>query len=400
MSAAPQAGSGAPASIPPGWRGWAREPGRLLGLAVLLWAGLVLGASIAVLHQPGRSIFDVYRDATWHWWAGAPLYAPGMRAFVYLTSGPLIFSPFAALGRPLDDLTWRVFSVAVFLWGLYRLVRLVRPGDAGLAMAVLMLLMLPVAGVDVQRGQASVAMAGWVFLGAAEAAGQRWGRSAAWLCLAVALKPLALVPLALFAAAYPPLRPRVAAGLVLVLAVPFLHPDPAYVVAQDVAMVRKLTRAAHLGVTRFNDIAMMLNRFGINPPARALLLLRAGAAVVALGLTMAVARRTTAQTGARFVLAIAVTYLMLFNPRTELGSYLGLAAVIGLFVIDGPPIRERTRWWLGAMILAMGTQVYGPWIFRPTDVWLKPLLALVFAVWLADGVLRPRAAPRLLAPPG
>ena len=49
------------------------------------------------------------------------------------------------------------------------------------------------------------------------------------------------------------------------------------------------------------------------------------------------------------------------------------------------------------MILAMGTQVYGNWIYRPTDVWLKPLLALIFAAWLVDGVLRPRAAPRLLA---
>jgi hypothetical protein len=51
------------------------------------------------------------------------------------------------------------------------------------------------------------------------------------------------------------------------------------------------------------------------------------------------------------------------------------------------------------MILAMGTQAYGEWIYRPTDVWLKPFLALVFVVWLADGILRPRAAPRLLAGP-
>jgi len=48
--------------------------------------------------------------------------------------------------------------------------------------------------------------------------------------------------------------------------------------------------------------------------------------------------------------------------------------------------------WFGAIILAMGTQAYGEWIYRPTDVWLKPLLALFFAVWLVGGILWPRAA--------
>lgn len=369
----------------------------IIGLAAALWAGLVLGASIAVSYQPIRSIFDVYRDAVTHWWAAEPLYRPGMRAFVYLTSSPLIFTPFAALGPPRDDVAWRVFSVAVFLWGVFRLVRLVRPSDAGVALAIILLLVLPCAGVDVQRGQASVAMAGWVFLGAAEAAGQRWGRATLWLCLALALKPLALVPLLLFAAAFPPLRLPLTGGVAVVLAVPFLHPAPSYVAAQEVAMVQTLTHAAALGVTRFNDIAMMLDRFGIDLPAPVLLASRAVAAAGALALTMVVARRAAARTCALLVLAIAMTYLMLFNPRTELGNYLELAAVIGVFMVRGQPARWRTRAWLGAMILAMGTQVYGDWIYRPTDVWLKPLLAVIFAVWLVDGVLRPRAAPRLLA---
>jgi hypothetical protein len=93
---------------------------------------------------------------------------------------------------------------------------------------------------------------------------------------------------------------------------------------------------------------------------------------------------------------VAMAYLMLFNPRTELGSYLGLAAVIGVFMVRDEHVPWTARVWPGAMILAMGTQAYGEWIYRPTDVWLKPFLALLFVVWLADGVLRPPAAPRLL----
>jgi hypothetical protein len=371
-----------------------------MGLAALLWAGMLLGTSIILWRDPGRGIFDVYRDATTHWWAAEPLYQSGMRAFVYLTSSPLIFTPFAALGQPLDDLAWRIFSVALFLWGLFRLVRLVRPSDAGVAFATILLLMLPSAGVDVQRGQAAVAMAGWVFLGAADAAEQRWGKAALWLCLAVALKPLALVPLLLFAAAFPPLRLLLAGGVAIVLAVPFMHPDPYYVATQEVAMVRTLTHAADLGVTRFNDIAMMFDRFGVDLPVSAWLAARAIAGAAAIALTVVVARQATAPTGAFIVLAIATTYLMLFNPRTELGNYMALAAVIGVFMVRDGNMHWQARIGFGAMILAMGTQAYGEWIYRPTDVWLKPLLALVFAVWLVGGILWPRAAPRLLAADG
>src|ERR1700716_3807157 len=97
----------------------------IMVLAAVLWAGLLLGTSITACRDPGRGIFDVYRDATTHWWAAEPLYRPGMRAFVYLTSSPLIFTPFGTLGQPLDDVAWRIFSVALFLWGMFRLVRLV-----------------------------------------------------------------------------------------------------------------------------------------------------------------------------------------------------------------------------------------------------------------------------------
>ena len=61
-------------------------------------------------------------------------------------------------------------------------------------------------------------------------------------------------------------------------------------------------------------------------------------ALTALALTMVVARRAPPPTCALIVVAIAMAYLMLFNPRTELGSYLGLAAVVGVFMVRGGPL--------------------------------------------------------------
>ena len=355
----------------------------------------MVGASVAVSRVPSRSIFDVYRDGVAHWWASAPLYGPGMRAFVYFPSAVLIFTPFAALGQPLDDLAWRVFSVALFILGLWRLVRLVRPDDTGVALAVVLLLLLPCSGVDVQRGQATAAMAGWIFLGAADLAERRFDRAALWLCLAVALKPLALVPLLLFGAVSPPLRGRLALGLALVFAAPFLRADPGYVAAQQAAMADTLTHAADLGVTRFNDVGMMLDRFGLDLPSPALLALRGVAALATLGLALLAARRLPPHRGTVVVLALAMAYLMLCNPRTELGNYMGMAAVIGLFMVTAPP-----RPWLGAIILGMGTQAYGNWIFRATDVWLKPALCLAFALWLAAGIVRASPTRGISGPGG
>jgi hypothetical protein len=41
---------------------------------------------------------------------------------------------------------------------------------------------------------------------------------------------------------------------------------------------------------------------------------------------------------------------------------------------------------LALLALGLGTQAYGNWIYRPTDVWLKPLLGLVYFGYLAHRI--------------
>jgi alpha-1,2-mannosyltransferase len=181
-----------------------------------------------------------------------------------------------------------------------------------------------------------------------------------------------------------------------VLAVPFLHSDPGYVLAQDRAMIDTLLTAAQPGVTRFNDVAMMLHRFGTDLPATAMLAIRLVAAALTLWLALVAVRTMPHAKGAIIVLALAVTYLVLFNPRTELGSYMNLAALIGLFAVTAWVRGQRaTAVMLAALVLGLGTQAYGNWIYRPTDVWLKPLLGLVFFAFLAHriGARRLAVAP-------
>jgi hypothetical protein len=167
----------------------------IVGLAAVLWVGLLLATSITACRDPGQGIFDVYRDATTHWWAAEPLYRPGMRAFVYLTSGPLIFTPFAALGQPLDNLAWRIFSVAFFLWGMFRLVRRSAPvRRPAWRWQLILLLILPSAGVKTcsARPGRDWRWPGGCFSAPPMPPNNAEVKAALWPCLALALKPLAL----------------------------------------------------------------------------------------------------------------------------------------------------------------------------------------------------------------
>lgn len=362
-----------------------------------LWAVLLVAVSVLVVLHPGRSIFDVYRDGVNHWWASQALYNHTMRGFVYLTTSPLIFTPFVLLGAPADDLVWRFFSVALFLYGLWRLVLLTAPGQPRLVMAAILLLLLPVAAVNVQRGQAEVAMMGWMFLGVADAAEGHWRRSALWLCLAFALKPLAFVLILLYGVLIRPLRLPLLAGVATVLVLPFLHPDPAYVATQEIAMWRELTAATQPGLSRFNKLAMMLRHFSIDLSPAAIMSLRVAGALFTLGFAAIVVRCRSPRKSAIDILALAVCYLVIFNPRTELGSYMNLGAVVGLYAAAAwydDRDRRGTALLLALLILGLGTQAYGDWIYRPTDVWLKPALAIVFYGYLARRILT-QTNPRL-----
>jgi hypothetical protein len=80
---------------------------------------------------------------------------------------------------------------------------------------------------------------------------------------------------------------------------------------------------------------------------------------------------------------------MLMNPRTEENTYIMLAATVGLFAMllwqrEDRPVRALL---LAAICVAMGNQAYGELIYRPTILWLKPLLCVAFLPFLIESCL-------------
>ncbi|MFO1059463.1 MAG: glycosyltransferase 87 family protein [Dongiaceae bacterium] len=356
---------------------------------------LIFLAVVAVLtlrHPDAHSVLPAYRAGAEAWWAGRDIYGPGIHGFLYLPAFALLFSPFAWLGSPAGDLAWRLVGFALLTSAYARLARLAAPDQASPVLAAMLLAALPASGAALQNGQATVPMLALMIHAVVDLADRPGGgwRPGLLLALAVAVKPLALVLALLAAALRPAVRLPLALGLAAILLLPFLAADPAWVAGQYASAWTKLTAAADPGLGRWADLGMLLARLGWQPPEAAMMLLRIAGAVAALALAAIAARRLPPADAALAWLALACLYLLLLNPRAEENTYILLAPLAALLAgrawfRDG---RRRPALLLLALCLALGNHAYGDLVYRPTELWLKPLLALAFAVYLIGWIRR------------
>jgi hypothetical protein len=122
--------------------------------------------------------------------------------------------------------------------------------------------------------------------------------------------------------------------------------------------------------------------------------LRVAAALGALALAAWAGRRLRPADAAFSWLLLSCLYLLLMNPRTQEDAYLMLALPAALLAGQYLFVERRRNEARGLLLLclALGTQAYGDLVFRPTALWLKPLLALAFAGYLIDWIRRGGAA--------
>jgi hypothetical protein len=371
--------------------GATREDRWLIG-ASAVWAAFVVGVTITTLLHPDRhNVVPVYHAAAARWWQGQPMYGPGIHGFLYLPSFAVLFAPFAALGSPLDDLLWRWAGFALLTLALYRLARLTAGDKWRPVLAVMLTVSLPAAGVDLQSGQATLQMLALMILAAVAIAGERWWPAAAWLGLALAVKPLALVMVLLAAALHPRLRLKLLAAVAVVLLLPVLRGDPGYAAGQYLDAFAKMRVAEDPGSGDWASLDMLLLHAGLDPPGWLLTLLRLAGALAVLALAWQARRRLPPDGAAIMLLALAVTYLLPFNPRAEEGTYLMLAYVLSLFAALAWFVERRRAAGIGfaLLCLGLGMQAFNLWLFHATEGWLKPAIGLLFLAILAAALLRP-----------
>ncbi len=357
---------------------------------VVVWTVFNLVILVLVWLNPGgSSVVGTYRAGALGWWDGRDIFGPGVDGFLYLPSFAVLFSPFAFLGAPWGDILWRLVSVGALSLAVWRAMRLYLPARSFEAFGPALLLILPAGSAALRNGQATTLMLATMLFATLAIAERRWWRAAAWLALGFAIKPLVAVLLLLAAALYRPLAGRLLLCVIPVLVLPLLHPDPAAAWHLYGLCLSKLFTAAMPGPGGWSEITGLMNRFGLAAAPATLTLLRLATALGVLAIGYFAVRRQDGRIAALDVFALSICYLMLMNPRTEENTYIMLATTVGLFSVllwlrENRPVRALL---LAALCVAMGNQAYGEWIYRPTILWLKPLLCVAFLPFLLESCL-------------
>jgi hypothetical protein len=348
------------------------------------WLLLIIVVAVLVLIDPyHRTVAGVYRDGAQAWWNSQAVYGTGVGGFLYFPSSLLIYSPFWALGARLGDLLWRLVSVGLLTVAILRLARLATPEHVKRLVPLTLLLSIPGSAEAIRNGQATVLMLAMMIFATLYLAERRWLGVTICLSLALAVKPIVLPFFLLTAVLYwRPLAWRLLLGVTVILAVTFIHPDPAYVVQEYMNGIKKIIAGSDPRPGRYHDSIKMLAVFGLTLPALVVFALRSLAAIGTLAVTRLAVRRHDPVTGAVLLLTFANGYLMLFSPRTESNTYIMLAVLVAFFAAYSVLVRGRrgVAIGLGAICIGLGAQGYGTFVFRLTEMWLKPALCIVFVL--------------------
>jgi alpha-1,2-mannosyltransferase len=368
---------------------------RIASIGVWLLVFLVIAGDV-VRRPLSHTTTPTYRRAAVHWWAGTDLYTYDPHAgFFYFPQAAILFTPFTWGPYLLGEILWRALGFGLFAYALLRLARTFlahgQPVPAKVFLS-LSLLAVPSAMASLRNAQFDLPLAALVVLTAAEIGMGRWTAATCWLCLAVALKPLAVVPLLLFGALFGrQLIPRLVLGLLVTLLVPFLNLHPSFVAHEYFRCGQTLLWAAQPHEPKFSDLPALLGRVHVELPDKAWTVLRLLFALAFLGLGARAVRRRALPESAWAIGALGTTYLMLFNPRTETCSYVFLAPFVASLALLylGQKKRRLLGYALGFGALCFACDAL-PVVHYATDRWLKPLVALLFLPVVLEFILRPK----------
>lgn len=361
-----------------------------------LWLGYFLLLSVVVAHAPEHAVTPTYAEASRAWWAHRPLYdLQSVHGFLYLPQSAILYTPFALLPPVPREILWRAVNLAVLAGALARLARFFpRPSRS---FVLLSLLSIPASLASARNGQTNFPLAGAMIHGFLDAASGRAYRAAFWFLLGLVYKPVAIVPYLLAAAFYPGLRRPMAAGTLLLLALPWLCGPPSFVRDQYHDFWTKLLLSGQPHEPSFSDISGLLTVLRIHLPSSWIFACRALAVPITLLLGWTALRRDPHH-AALWLDALAAVYLMLFNPRTEANSYILLAPATAFCALWELSIGGRAAGAaLVAITLGFGSPSYGP-VHGWTNLWFQPLLSLLFLGYIAFRSLRPLPAPEAAFP--
>ncbi len=360
-----------------------------------------------------RTVTPAYREASLRWWAGETLYPDQLAGFVYLPQFAIGFSPIAWLPFSPGEALWRVLTIGTLALGVRRLARAIEPHVGMDTFFLLTVFTLPLAWGAARNGQTNLPLcASFIFL--ADALQRRqWTIAALWACLALVLKPIAVVPILLAAPLFPRFALRMGLALPVLAALPFVFGRPQYVVASYAGFV-DMFRASSVTPSEgalFSDVFRMLRTFGVIVDERAALALRVLAGAATFGLALLIRRSQSHAMAAIMIAPLSAAYLLLFSPRTENNTYVLAAPFIGWLAVEAWRSRlavGRVLGWLvvGVWLVMVAQRPIAKALVADDALWLLPLCASALIVvwacvcWIERPRTRREEPPERSALPG
>ena len=362
---------------------------RAESFAWLGWAAMFVASAAIIVHDSSRSVVPAYRIAAGWWIKGMRLYElSGIGGFTYLPQAAILFTPLALLPAAAAEVLWRLVSISLFALALRGFSRLLPQAQGSDFFPLVTLVSIPLVWDCARNGQATLIMTAFMLLAVTDIARCRRWRATLWLALGVAVKPLAIVLVLLVLVVDRPMTWRVAVGMAALVLSPFLVQHTAYVVEQYRACFENMTISAHVGTVAhgWTTPFTALRVAGADVPETVQNAIRLAAAPATLVLCYVARRRFDPARSAVFVYSLAALYLILFSPRTENNTYAMLAPSLGVFLAAGF-LSEKSAaggWLLAGATLALVAsrsieRLVAP---RAEQIWLSPLLAACFALYL------------------
>ena len=375
---------------------------------------LVLGIA-AYLSSPERTVAQHYENAANAWMQGESLYKHSMKTghgFLYLPQAAILHVPYASINNwthseTAGDIVWRLVSWTVLALASLQFVRGV--SDQPRIVLWRAALIISIMGLSsLKIGQSTAIMTGLILMSVDAWRTERFNFASLWVVLAIAIKPLAIVPALLLFAVSSPMRGRLLLGGLAVALLPFLTQSPSYAAAQYADCLAMMKTASELGNNfEWAQLFGMLNVFGVQTDPTVQKVLRMIAAVGVLALVWIATRTLDRNRQAVWLFSFAAVYLMLFNPRNENSTYCLLGPVFGLFV--GQRMARRPSVSLRDHLVSAGLLVaailsacsfeigknFTPEGFKA--IWLAPLCCTVLAVFLLSEFIAEVVASRELA---
>jgi hypothetical protein len=383
---------------------WTRRLGdaRAAKAGWMLWGVFALVVCVIVAVQPDRrTVTPEYRKASEKWWSSEPGIYTERNGFLYLPQAAIFYTPFRVLPERVGEPLWRLVMLGSLAGALWWGARKLGAKNGGLLFLFASLLVLPASLASARNGQVNMPLAALYLFSALCIAGRQWWAAGACLALSLGLKPISLAPMLLAAAVFPRLILPLGICTAVLMALPFAHPDTAYVIGQ----YRDFVECFFMNAGRptkhsWCDLAGMLRTFGWQPGEEFLWGVRIAAALGALGLAFRATARPEALRASLTVFLLGAIYLMLFNPRTETNSYVIISvftALAGAYELVLHRSAGRAAAFIGLSIV-WGTENYGWPIFPLTNLWLKALCTIGLLVWLIPSILKAREPQPFLPP--